>query len=78
MFFLPFKTIFFIISSYSPRKNKTPVVPSNFVAFLRASLSKMVGHKYLSPDVIDLDFWAKMPIKFSAVKYYDKSVVKKH
>ena len=61
---------------YRPRKNKSPVVPMNFVAFLRASLSKMVGYHYLKPDLIDLDFWAKLPLKFSAVKFYDKSVVR--
>lgn len=48
-----------------------------FVAFLRASLSKLAGHKYIKSDLIDMDFWAKMPLKLSAVKFYDKSLVKK-
>lgn len=35
----------------------------------------MVGHKYLKPELIDLNFWAKMPIKFQAIRMYDKHLV---
>ena len=68
----------FVLILYRPRKNKSAVVPISFVAFLRASLSKMAGHRYIQPDLIDMDFWGKMNIKFSAVKHYDKSVVKSY
>ena len=60
-----------------PRKNKPGTIPVKFVAFLRASLAKMAGHHYISPDFIDMEFWAKMPLKLSAVKLYDKSLVNK-
>lgn len=58
-----------------PRKTKGEHVPLNFVAFLRASLSKLAGNRYIQPELIDVDFWTKMPLKFSAVKFYDKSLV---
>ena len=35
----------------------------------------MAGHKYIKPDIIDLEFWTKMPLKLAAVKCYDKSLV---
>lgn len=59
----------------SPRKNQGPIVPTKFVAFLRASLAKMAGYKYIKSELIDAEFWSKMPLKFTAVKFYDKSVV---
>ena len=46
-----------------------------FIAFLRASLAKLSGYHYIKPDLIDLEFWSKMTLKFSAVKHYDKSLV---
>ena len=60
-----------------PRKNKPETVPVNFVAFLRASLAKMAGHGFLKPDLIDMEFWSKMHLRFSSVKFCDKSLVKK-
>lgn len=36
----------------------------------------MAGYKYVKPELIDMEFWAKMPLKWSAVKFYDKSLVK--
>lgn len=63
---------------FRPKKDKKgELVPAQFVAFLRASLAKLAGNKYIRPDFIDMEFWAKMPLKFSAVKFYDKSVVNK-
>lgn len=35
----------------------------------------MAGLHYIKPDLIDLQFWTKLPLKFSAVKHYDKSLV---
>ena len=58
-----------------PRNNKPGSVPIKFVAFLRAALSKMAGYKYVRPELIDMEFWTKMPLKWSAVKFYDKSLV---
>ena len=49
----------------------------DFVAFLQAALAKMAGHHYIKSDLIDVNFWAKMPTKFTAIALYDKSVVKK-
>ena len=60
---------------FRPRKLKPETVPVNFVAFLRASLAKMAGHGFLKPDLIDLEFWSKMHLRFSSVKFYDKSLV---
>ena len=57
------------------QRNKHGVVSVEFVAFLRASLAKLAGLKYIKPDLIDMEFWAKMPLKFNAIKYYDKSLV---
>lgn len=59
-----------------PRKNKPECVPVNFVAFLRASLAKMAGQHYIDRELIDLEFWTKMPLRFSSVKFYDKSLVR--
>lgn len=61
---------------YSPRKNKPGTIPVKFVGFLRAALSKMAGLHYIKPELIDLQFWTKLPLKFSAVKHYDKSLVR--
>lgn len=66
---------FFSIFHFRPRKQKGVIVPAAFVAFLRISLSKMAGHRFIQPDLIDLEFWTKMHLKFGAVKYYDKSLV---
>ena len=60
---------------FRPRKQKGDIVPVEFVAFLRVSLSKMAGHHFIHPGLIDLEFWSKMHLKFGAVKYYDKSLV---
>lgn len=35
----------------------------------------MAGHNYIRPEFIDMEFWSKMPLKLSAVKFYDKSLV---
>ena len=67
-----FNTIFLSILL---SKTKGNVVPPKFVAFLQASLSKMAGHHYISPDLIDMEFWTEMPLKFRAIKFYDKSLV---
>ena len=63
-------------SSRTKKKSNIPSVPANFIAFLRASLAKMAGSNYIKPELIDMEFWTKIPIKFSAVKYYDKSFVR--
>ena len=66
-----------ISSQLRPRgNNKCETVPHNFVAFLRASLAKLAGYQYINPDLINMEFWSKMPLKFTAVKYYDKSLVR--
>ena len=67
----------FLTLNYRPRKNKPGTVPVQFVWFLRVALSKMAGHRFINPELIDLQFWAKMPLKFSAVRHYDKSLVMK-
>lgn len=64
------KPFFFL----SPRQ-KGPVVYKPFVAFLRVCLGRMVGKKYLQPEMVNYDFWAKMPLKFSAIKFYNKTLV---
>ena len=65
-----------ISSQFRPRgNNKGKTVPPSFVAFLRASLAKLAGYQYINPDLINMEFWTKMPLKFTAVKYYDKSLV---
>ena len=72
------KNVFFFrinITCFIFRTNKPGEIPSSFVAFLQASLSKMVGNQYLKRDIIDLDFWSKMSLKFCAIKNYDKSLV---
>ena len=58
-----------------PKRSVGSTVPPKFVAFLQASLSKMAGFHYIQPELIDLNFWSKMPIKFTAIKIYDKTVV---
>ena len=60
---------------FRPKKNKPEAVPVKFVAFLRAALAKMAGNHFLSPELIDMDFWSKMNLRFSSVKFYDKSLV---
>ena len=69
--------IFFFNHTSRPKKQTGNIVLANFVGFLRASLSKLAGYQYIKPDLIDMDFWGKMHLKFSAVKHYDKSLVRK-
>ena len=75
-FFFHYANFFFF--KHRPRKNQGRVVPHNFVAFLRSSLAKMAGYGYLDAKLVDLEFWTKMPLKFTAVRFYDKSVVRSH
>lgn len=63
------------LPTFRPKKSPGEIVPMKFVAFLRASLAKLAGNHYIAADLIDMEFWAKMPLKFSAVKFYDKSLV---
>lgn len=70
-----FHLLLFLPTMSRTRKNKGLTVPVEFAAFLKASLSKMAGQKFLDPQLISLDFWNKLPIKFSAVKFYEKSLV---
>ena len=66
----------YIYIYFRPRQQGPLVLPS-FVAFLQASLAKMAGLRYIPREFIDYDFWAKMPLKFSAIQHYDKSLVSK-
>lgn len=60
---------------FRAKKSTTPTVPKNFVAFLRSALSKMAGNKFIKPELVDMEFWNKLGIKFAAVRFYDKSLV---
>ena len=48
-----------------------PPLDPKFVAFLRATLSKMAGTDILNPEVIDLDFWNSWPRRFYNIRAYD-------
>ena len=47
------------------------VVPEEFATILKVALSKMVASKCLKPEMINLDFWRRMPSKFKGIRYYE-------
>lgn len=49
------------------------VVQEEFTVILKLALSKMVASKCLNPDLINLDFWRKIPNKFKGIRYYEDS-----
>ena len=46
-------------------------VPEEFSMILRVTLSKMVSAKCLNPDLINLDFWRRIPNKFRGIRFYE-------
>lgn len=38
---------------------------------LRVTLSKMVSAKCLNPELINLDFWRRIPNKFRGIRFYE-------
>lgn len=49
------------------------MVPEEFAILLKVSLSRMVAAKCLSPELINLDFWRRIPNKFKGIRYYEDS-----
>ena len=45
----------------------------NFVAFLKATLSKMVSAGVLKKAYISMDFWAAWPRRFYHIRKYDQA-----
>lgn len=52
-------------------------VSEEFAVILQVALTKMVSAKCLNPDLINLDFWRRMPNKFKGIRYYEDTK-KKH
>ena len=46
-------------------------VPEEFSMLLRVTLSKMVSAKCLNPELINLDFWRRIPNKFRGIRFYE-------
>lgn len=46
-------------------------VPEEFAMLVRVTLSKMVTAKSLNPELINLDFWRKIPNKFKGIRFYE-------
>lgn len=48
-------------------------IDPKFVAFLRATLSKMAGTGIIDPDFINVEFWSSWPRKFYNIRTYDST-----
>lgn len=60
------------ISSLDP-EDQDIAVPEEFAMILRVALSKMVSAKCLNPEMINLDFWRRMPNKFRGIRFYENT-----
>ena len=58
-------------NSHNPKGN-TKVVPKEFIALLKTTLSRMCGAGVLDSTVVDLDFWRTWPKKYREAKRYIK------
>lgn len=56
-------------------KDGNPVIDPKFIAFLRATLSKMAGVNEIDYKLIDLEFWSAWPRRFYNIKAYDATKV---
>ncbi len=52
------------------------VVPEEFAYIIKVALSKMVAAKCLSPELVNLDFWRRIPNKFKGIRYYEDKKTK--
>lgn len=52
------------------------MVPEEFTIILKVTLSRMVATKCLSPDLVNLDFWRRIPSKFKGIRNYEEKKMK--
>ena len=72
-FFLTFQSRslkWYLLFSLDPAEQDI-AVPEELAMILRVALSKMVAAKCLNPELINLDFWRKIPNKFKEIRFYE-------
>ena len=60
----------YLIFSVDPQ-DQDITVPEEFACILKIVLSKMVAAKCLNPELINLDFWRRIPGKFKGIRLYE-------
>lgn len=43
---------------------------------VKVTLSRMVAAKCLTPDLVNLDFWRRIPSKFKGIRLYEEKKTK--
>lgn len=51
-------------------------VPEEFAMILRVALTKMVSAKCINPELVNLEFWRKIPNKFRGIRFYENNKTK--
>lgn len=51
-------------------------VPDEFAMIVRVALAKMVSSKCINPELINLDFWRRIPNKFRGIRFYETNKTK--
>ena len=51
-------------------------MPEEFTIILKVSLCKMVAAKCLNPELINLNFWRRVPAKFKGIRIYEEKKTK--